>query len=90
MFLIRYHQLAKSNGLSSLTMCYLLLADSLNGDPISKSKIAEILGVSRAGVDKMIYKTEDLVEVHRIKNGEYRFFPTEKGKRYIGRILGGL
>lgn len=90
LFLIRYHQMSKNAGLSSLNMCYLLLSDALNGDPVSKSAIAEQLGVSRAGVDKMMGKTEDLVTVERMPDGQYRLLTTDKGHKYIGRILGGL
>lgn len=90
LFLIRFHQVSKDNGLSSLNMCYLLLAEAKDGEPMSKSLIAEELGVSRAGVDKMMGKTEDLVSVEKVPNGTYRLWPTEKGRRYIGKILGSL
>lgn len=84
--MIRFHRLSKRYGLSSMNMCFLFLADLLEGAPVSKSGIADRLGVTRAGVDKMIGKTEDLVTMEKLVTGRYRLHVTDKGKNLIYSI----
>ena len=85
--MVKSHQKAKDKGLSTPNLCYLYLAYMLKGTAISKSRLAFRLGLSRAGVGKMFGKMEDLVTVKKLPSGLFVLQVTEKGDRFITRIM---
>lgn len=78
---------ARKKGLTASGFDLLLVSMIHSGRVFSKSELAETMGISRAGLDKMIDKHEDLVTVEKLDEGHYSVMPTEKGAAYATAIM---
>lgn len=87
MYMVTCRARARNKGLTAAGFDLLLVSMIHSGEIFSKSELAETVGISRAGLDKMIEKHEDLVAVEKLDEGHYSVMPTEKGAKYATAIM---